>query len=115
MMIFLSFMYLEMASSVMVLHHLPRNEVRLTCPYFPGSSFLLFLKIEVAYATSVFGQEKYWGNYRQEIFISTLGKMMEFIHLEIISKLTEEKVIGISHSEFLNGKSCLTHLVSLLQ
>jgi len=53
------------------------------------------------------------GNYRLVSLTSILGKMMEHLILDVISKQVEEKkVIRSSQHGFTKGKSCLTNLIA---
>lgn len=53
------------------------------------------------------------GSYKPASFTSVLGKVMEKILLESISKhMKDKKVIGSSQHRFRKGKSCLTKLIA---
>jgi len=59
------------------------------------------------------GKKEDPGNYRQVSLTSILGKMMEQLLLEVISKQVEEKkVIRSSQHGFTKEKSCLTKLIA---
>jgi len=59
------------------------------------------------------GKKEDAGNYRPVSLTSILGKMMEQLILEVISKQVEEKkLIRSSQHGFTKGKSCLTNLIA---
>ncbi|KAJ7403207.1 rna-directed dna polymerase from mobile element jockey-like [Pitangus sulphuratus] len=58
-------------------------------------------------------KKKDMGNYWPVSLISTPGKVMEQIILEVITKrVKEKKIIRSSQHEFIKGKSCLTILIA---
>lgn len=61
------------------------------------------------------GKRKDCGNYRTGSLPLIPGKVMEQNLLETTSKQIEDKVTGRSQYGFINGKSCLTNLISLLR
>jgi len=71
-----------------------------------------------ANVTPVFkkGKKEDPGNYRPVSLTSILGKVMEQLILDIVSRHTKDKrVIRGSHHGFTKGKSCLTNLITFYE
>lgn len=59
------------------------------------------------------GKKEYPGSYRPVSFTYVLGKVMEKLFLETITKDVQEKrVIGSSQNGFVTGKLCLANPIA---